>query len=122
MARLLYGLQSIFSLWMVVDAARRGAAGYWYPVIFLPGGPIAYFFLVKIHDYQFRGIRQFFQRVFAPKVTLEKLRFSAEETPSFVNKLALAQGLYDAALYPEAVGQFEAALRIDEDDKDALHG
>jgi hypothetical protein len=122
MGRVLYGLQSVFSLWMVVDAAQRGAARYWYPVIFLPGGPVVYFFVVKIHDHPFRGIRSSVAALFKPKVTLEKLRFTAAETPSFANKLALAQGLFDAGLQQEAADQFEAVLRQDDESKDALYG
>jgi len=122
MAQVLYGLQSVFSLWMIVDAAQRGAARYWYPVIFLPGGPIAYFFMVKMHDHQFRDLRNSFSALFKPKVTLVTLRFRVAETPSFANKLALAQGLFDAQLYAEAASTFEAVLKQDDESKDALYG
>ena len=50
MPRILFFFQSAFSLWMIVDAIRRGAAYYWYPVIALPFGEFVYFFVVKIHD------------------------------------------------------------------------
>jgi hypothetical protein len=122
MVRILYGLQSVFSLWMIVDATQRGAARYWYPVIFLPFGPFAYFFMVKIHDHQFRTLRQFFAGWSKPKVTLEYLRHTTAETPSLANKLALAQGLFDAPLYQEAVTAFEQVLASDGENKDALYG
>jgi hypothetical protein len=122
MLQALYGLQSLFSLWMIVDAMQRGAARYWYPVIFLPGGPFVYFFMVKIHDHQFRGLRQIFAGWSKPKVTLEYLRHAVAETPSLANKLALAQGLFDAALYEEALHGFEQVLVSDGENKDALYG
>jgi hypothetical protein len=122
MLRVLYGLQSLFSLWMIVDATQRGAARYWYPVIFLPFGPFAYFFMVKIHDHEFRTLRKLFAGWSKPKVTLAYLRHAAAETPSLANKLALAQGLFDAQLYQEAVPAFEQVLASDGENKDALYG
>ncbi|HKU43575.1 MAG TPA: tetratricopeptide repeat protein [Polyangiales bacterium] len=122
MIRLLFGLESVFSLWMLVDAVQRGAARYWYPVLFLPGGQLLYFFTVKVHDPEFRPLLRFWQRLTRPKVTLEQLRFRAQETPSFANKLALAQGLYDAAEHEEAASCFAAVLAVDDESKNALYG
>ena len=119
---ILYGLQSVFSVWMMVDAVQRGSARYWYPVLFLPFGPFVYFFMVKIHDPEFRVFHRVFAAWTRPKVTLETLRYRATETPSLANKLALAQGLFDAALYAEAAGAFEAVRAQDGDNKDALYG
>jgi len=122
MVRVLYGLQSLFSLWMMVDAMQRGAARYWYPVIFLPFGPFVYFFVVKIHDREFQSLRRFFAGWSKPKVTLESLRFKVAETPSLANKLALAQGLFDARLHEEAARDFERVLASDAENKEALYG
>lgn len=44
-----------FSIWMVVDAYKRGAEHYWYLIIFFPFGEWIYFFLVKIHDFKTPG-------------------------------------------------------------------
>jgi hypothetical protein len=118
----LLGLESVFSLWMLVDAAQRGAAMYWYPIIFLPFGQLAYFFTVKVHDPEFRTLRLFFASLFKPKVTLEQLRYRAKETPSFANKLALVQAIHDAQLYVEAVRGFDELLAKDDECKDALYG
>jgi hypothetical protein len=122
MVRVLYGLQSMFSLWMFVDAAQRRASRYWLPVIWLPFGPFVYFFAVKIHDREFRELRKPFEALFKPKVTLEQLRYRVSETPSFANKLALAQGMYDAQLHTEAVRVFDEMLAHDDESKDALYG
>ncbi len=41
-----------FSVWMLVDAHKRGAQHYWYLIIFFPFGEWVYFFLIKIHDFK----------------------------------------------------------------------
>jgi hypothetical protein len=41
-----------FSLWMLIDAYRRNADQFWYVIILVPLGEWAYFFLVKIRDYE----------------------------------------------------------------------
>jgi hypothetical protein len=122
MVRVLYGLQSLFSVWMMVDAMQRGAARYWYPVLFLPFGPLVYFFVVKIHDPELRGLHQLLAGWTRPKVTLEQLRYKLSETPSLANKLALAQGLFDACLHEEARQGFDLVLASDAENKDALYG
>ena len=123
MFRLLLGLQSLFTVWMVVDAIQRRAERYWYAVIvFVPFGSIVYFFMVKVHDPQFRGLREFFANFGKPKATLEFLSHQAAESPSLANKLALAQGLFDARMYEEAGRGFEQVLMADDENKDALYG
>ena len=122
MLRYLVVLSSLFKLWMFVDAVQRGAARYWYPVMFLPFGEYAYFFMVKVHDPEFRVILKVWRGLMTPKVTLEDLRFRAAETPSFANKLALAQGLHDAGEHQEASNYFEEILKSDDECKDALYG
>ena len=44
-------LSYAFSIWMVVDAFKRGSEHYWYLIILFPFGEWVYFFLVKIHDF-----------------------------------------------------------------------
>lgn len=122
MFRLFLALQSLLTLWMLVDAVQRRADRYWYLVMFLPFGPLVYFFMVKVHDPQLRGLRAFFAAFGKPKVTLDFLRHQAAETPSLANKLALAQGLFDARIYPEAAVGFEQVLQSDNENKDALYG
>src|SRR5262245_16855533 len=122
MVRLLFGLESLFSMWMLLDAMQRGAARYWYPIIFLPFGQVAYFFMVKIHDPEFRVLRQFLETFGRPKITIEQLQYRAQQTPSFANKLAYAKGLYDAQSYKDDARQFETLIHADDESKDALYG
>ncbi len=49
---LLY-LSYAFSIWMMVDAYKRGASHFWYLIIFIPFGEWVYFFLVKAQDFKF---------------------------------------------------------------------
>lgn len=122
MAQVFFWMQSAFSLWMLADAAQRRASGYWYPVILLPFGEVAYFFMVKIHDPEFRALRKTWNTWMSRKLTLEDLRYQANETPSFANKLALAQGLFDADLFDQATVAFQELLIADNECKDALYG
>src|ERR671924_401471 len=50
----LYLAQAALTIWMLVDANRRGVDFYWFWVIlvFQPFGPWAYFFLYKLKDLQ----------------------------------------------------------------------
>ena len=122
MLRVLFFLQTAFSLWMLVDALRRGAAYHWYLVIMLPFGEWIYFFMVKIHDPQFEWARQLYARLTTRKVTVEELRFQADQSPSFTSKITLAPGLYDRGSYREAADLFAEALRLDGESRDALYG
>jgi hypothetical protein len=95
--QVLYLAQGAFTIWMLVDAYRRGAESYWFLVIlFLPGlGAWAYFFVVKVGD--FPGLRDwsFLQR----RPPLEELRYKAEQTPTLTNRLALAERLVELRDY-----------------------
>ncbi len=122
MLRILFILQQAFSLWMLGDAVRRGSKSYWYFVVLLPFGEFVYFFMVKIYDPEFDAIRAFVTGLFEKKVTVEDLRFRARETPSYANKLALGQGLYDEGAYSEAQKYFAEVLRLEPDDREALYG
>ncbi len=122
MPRLLFGLQSAFSLWMLVDAARRGAAYYWYPIIMLPFGELVYFFSVKIHDPEFLWLKMALHRLTTRKVTIEQLRFRTENSPSYENQVALAQALHDRKEFAEAAELFEKVLGSYGESSEALFG
>ncbi|MEM7353101.1 MAG: tetratricopeptide repeat protein [Acidobacteriota bacterium] len=122
MVRIFLALQTVFSLWMVVDAVRRNSSSYWYLIIMVPFGEWIYFFMVKIHDPEFEWIRDLYRRLTTKKVTVEDLRFQAEQSPSFTNKTTLAQALYDQGTYGEAAEIFTEALVIDAESRDALYG
>ncbi len=122
MPRVLFVLQTAFSLWLVFDAVRRGAAYYWYLIIMMPFGEWVYFFAVKIHDPEFDWARELYKKLTTRKVTLEERRYRVEQSPSFANKLELAQALYDAQIHAEAAEVFAEALAMDGDSREALYG
>jgi hypothetical protein len=53
-------LSYAFSIWMLVDAYKRGAQGWWIVIILVPLGEWVYFFVVKMQD--FSGGPGFFAR------------------------------------------------------------
>ncbi len=122
MHRVLFFLQTAFSLWLVIDAIRRGAAYYWYPVIMMPFGEWIYFFTIKIHDPEFDWARELYKKLTTKKVTLEERHFRARQSPSFAHKVELAQALYDTQAYREAAGVFTEAIEMDADSREALYG
>jgi hypothetical protein len=120
MLRLLLVLQPLFMLWMLVDAVRRRAEYRWFLIILLPFGEWIYFFMVKIHDPEFQRLRAFLSTKERP--SLAKLRARFDESPSAVNRLALARALHDAGKYAVGAEHFEALLAREATDRDALHG
>ncbi len=115
-------MQTGFSLWLVVDAIRRGAAYYWYPIIMMPFGEWVYFFTIKIHDPEFDWARELYRKLTTKKVTLAERRHRAEQSPSFTHKIELAQALHDAGAHGEATEIFAQALEMDADSREALYG
>lgn len=102
----LYLFQIAFTVWMLVEAYRRHEEAYWYYVIlFLPfAGALAYFFLVKRHDFALPG------NLFGPrKPSLEELRFQAEQAPTLARDLALAEALVERHQHAEALPYLESA-------------
>jgi hypothetical protein len=98
-----------FTAWMLVDAYRRGADGYWYLVILFlqPVGAWVYFFMVKLGD--FTGGRDW-SLLLQRRPRLEELRYRAEQTPTLTNRLALAERLVELRDYEEAGPHLEAVL------------
>ena len=41
-----------FSIWMLIDASKRGARHWWIIIILVPFGEFIYFFMVKIKDFK----------------------------------------------------------------------
>ena len=113
---ILFLLQSAFSIWMLVDAASKGLGCRWSFIILIPGGEIAYFFMVKIHDYPnlFKGK--------ARKKSLSDLEYLASTAPSIENKLKFGQGLHDKGQFAKASEYFEEVLEAEESNKAALFG
>lgn len=104
---------------MLYDAIKRGADHYWWVIVLVPFGEVAYFAAVVWPDIQRKGSwRSLFER----PPSLQQLRESYEETPSHHNRLRLAQGLFDAGEVHEAGLLFEQILDEDPLDRDALYG
>ncbi len=121
MAGLLYGLETIFRLWMLVDCMQRGGGYYWYLILWVPFGPLAYFLAVKIHDYDLRGLKRALRIDRPPSIAA--LRFRLGETHTPANKLALGQALVAAKQdLPEAIELFRDVLRWDADERRAQYG
>jgi hypothetical protein len=76
---------------MLVDAYRRRAETYWLWIIFgVPGGSLAYFFLVKIRDREMQALQRKLLASFEkpPSPALLRRRW---ESPGVANRLALAR-------------------------------
>ena len=118
--RLLILAQHVFMLWMLIDAIRRKADGYWYLIIFIPLGEWVYFFSIKIHDPQF----QRFKQMFFPKnrPSLKELRYRANESPTIENRCTLAQALNHAGEYSDAAEIFSEILSREPSDCPARYG
>lgn len=124
MIRVLFILQSAFSMWMFFDAIQHRRASYWYFIIMLPFGEVVYFFMVKIHDPDMRQFKQVFNRVFALQrpPSLDALRYQLRQTPCLANMVTLGQGLHDAGEYAEGAELFSQALERDPESRPALLG
>ena len=117
---ILFLLQTGFSLWMLMDAIRRGAPQLWWLVVLVPFGEWAYFFAVYLPD---KGYGELLKRkLFTKPITIEELRRDRRQTPSHENLVRLAQGLHDHGHYREAAELFAEVIDAHAEDKDALYG
>jgi hypothetical protein len=116
-----YLLLGAFKIWMLVDSIRRRAEFFWFWIIILvPGGAWVYFFMVKIQDYDLKGLKRAIGAERAP--SLKDLQYLAQQTPSVGNLSRLGEALYDAEKFGEAVELFERVLETHPDDLAARHG
>jgi len=122
MIRVLFFLQTAFSLWMEYDAIRHRRDPYWFFVIMMPFGELAYFFMVKIHDPELRWLKQALSFSFHRRPKVETLEYAFRQTPCFANQLGLAQGLHDAGHYERARELFAQALSTDAESVPVLYG
>lgn len=119
---MLYYLVAAVYIWMLVDAYRRRAEFWWYLIIlFVPFGVLIYFFVVKVPDRQRSGGGAF-SRLVQREPSLDELRYRAGETPSVVNKLALADALLARGQYQEAAAIYQDVRSNDRENKEALYG
>jgi hypothetical protein len=116
----LYLAQAALTLWMLVDAYRRGAEFYWYWIIlvFQPLGAWAYFLLFKVKD--FRLGDGWLSGLFERPPSLEELRHRAERSGTLASRLELAERLAGAREYTEALPHLEAVLAREPDHCQAL--
>ena len=106
----LYFVQAALTIWMLVDANRRGVDYYWFLIIlaFQPLGPWVYFFLYKVKD--FRGGRGWPAGLLQRRASLEELRHRAERLPTAANRLELGERLVETGMFAEAAPHLEAVL------------
>jgi hypothetical protein len=121
--RLLVFLALGFKMMMLVDAHRRHAETYWtWIIVAVPGGDLAYLFLVRLKARDARNLQVRVARKLKGPPSLEALRYQFERSPSIGNRLMLAQGLGDAQHWGEARQHFQAVLDERSEEWDALFG
>jgi len=118
--RLLTFLALGFKIWMFTDATRRRVPQWWYWVIWLPFGAVAYFLMVKSRDYRGSPLGRFLRAERAP--TIDQLRARYENSPSLANLLDLARAQHDGGLHEDASETFQRALESADDELDAHYG
>jgi hypothetical protein len=111
--------QTLFMVWMAVDAYRSHAEQFWYWVIFFVPvlGAWVYFFAVMAPRLASGHQLTWFQR----KVSLDELRYRAQQTPTLANNLALGQGLIARNAFDEAIPILEAAHKVEPDHGSVLY-
>src|SRR5262245_21852883 len=99
----LYLAQVALTIWMLVDAHRRGMDVYWFFIIlaFQPFGAWAYFFMYKLKD--FRGGSDRLAGLFHRPPPLEEVRRRAEKSPTPAHRLELGERLVETGAFAEAL-------------------
>jgi hypothetical protein len=117
----LYLAQAALTIWMLVDAYRRGAEYYWYWIIlaFQPLGAWAYFFIYKARD--LGTDRMWLTGLFHRRTSLEELRHRAVQAGTLASRLELAERLVETGNYEEAAPHLEALLAREPDHCHALY-
>lgn len=116
---ILFVLKTAFSIWMLVDAAKRQAPIYWFWIILMPFGEVVYFLAVKINDPEIRAVKH---SLFPKRTSLKELRYNLRHNPSVHNKQVLAQALHDRSEFRESMELFREVLSRDEKSKSARYG
>ena len=112
-----YVLSTAFSLWMLYDAMQRRVPAYWFCIICVPMGEFAYFFAVKIHDFDLPSLR-----LRSRRPSLDVARYRLEQNPCVANQMDLSEALYASGELEEATALCEAAVRRDATYKHAHYG
>jgi hypothetical protein len=116
----LYVAQVALTIWMLVDAHRRGVESYWFWIIlfFQPIGAWAYFFLFKVRD--FSPGTGWLANLFTRRPSLDELRYRLEQSPTMAAHLELAERLLEEKEYEEAEPHLNAVLKREPDHGTAL--
>lgn len=111
-----------FTVWMLVDAYRRGAEFFWYFVIFFlqPIGTLVYFFAVFLPGFRLPRVGAAGPR-WQRKLSLDELRYRTGRAPTVVNRMALAERLMETGAHREAIPLLDAVLAVDGQYCPALH-
>jgi len=108
-----------FKGWMIMDAIRSGNDRMWYIILFVPFGEWIYFFMFKAHD---PHVRRYLKRILPQrKANLEMLKREAVNSPSVRNRQLLADGLFDAGKFDEALGAYEGILKSSAENRSILY-
>lgn len=107
--------QLALTIWMVVDASRRGVDLFWYWIILViqPLGAWAYFFVFKLHD--LRGDGSWLTWLFQRRASLAELRHRADQSPTPANRLELGDRLVETGAFGEAVPHLDSVLKREPD-------
>ena len=108
---------------MLYDAWQRRVDTYWlWIIIGVPGGAVAYFFFVRMRDYDARQLQQRLLTAVQRPESIERLQFRYERSPTIASRITLAQALGDAGRWHEAADHFRGVLARRPDEHDALFG
>jgi hypothetical protein len=115
-----YLAQAALTIWMLVDANRRGVDYYWFLLIlaFQPFGAWVYFFLYKAKD--FRAGQGWLAGLFHRPPSVTELRHRTERLPTIANRLELGERLVETGEYAEALPHLEAVLARESEHCQAL--
>ncbi len=104
-------LQSLFSLWMLIDAVRNQHPVYWRLVVLIPFGEWAYFFAIYLpHNgiHPLSDLKKLGRSVVRIPIDVGEAESVAQETPSPENNLRLAQAYLEDGQHGRAVDLYDA--------------
>jgi hypothetical protein len=113
---ILFALQTAFSIWMLVDAIKKGREFYWWIIVMVPFGELVYFFAFKLDDFRIAQRRN--RPLMLPP--LKELIYEARNCPSLENQVRLAFGYFRDNDPEAAAAVLEKVLAKDPENQQAL--